>query len=487
MSQIHMDVAIVGNELCGIAAAAQLAHRGLRVVLIDDGHTDVHPLGGFSVPVAPSIWQLPSAGMNADLIAQLGLKHDISQAFSENAELAIISDPHLRCAFPPHSKERTTEFSRIFGEEHGRVTSDYLSQYVQPPRDSLFEESARLLDKGLFNQLKAKKRIQKADDSIDPSAQSPETAVLDSSPLRPMIEHWARFELPLLEYSPHGFMFETIAHRFKTGVTNESIDGLTPRCKLGQLFKRVIAGHGGEILPGAQVVSVETRGSKIARLQTDGENDFVADVVIDATPDSSFLEHFPDSRALTKTRNMEKAIANSGGAAIRRWILPKARLPRGLGPCTLIYSEQEKEINCPIVLSVFKNLQPSASEERKKGQRATNNDYVGVIAASRTPVNVDAPSFSSYIEAVVHEVMPFSLQYAKASDDIVGQRAWNALPSYTAQDGAHTLLRGRSPRTGFQNLYRAGRDIAPSMGLAGELSTARSICEGIATKLLPSK
>ena len=488
MSQIHIDVAVIGNELCGIAAAAQLAHRGLRVVLIDDGHTDVHPLGGVTLPLAPSVWSIPSTGMNADLIAELGLKHDVAQTLSDKTELGVISDPHFRCSFPQVSKEREVEFSRIFGKENGRMAAEYLSQYVQPNRQTLFEESALLMEKGLFTQFKAKKRIQNADDEADPLKESPETTGLSSSPLRPFLESWAAFELPIVGQQGHGFMFEAVAQRFKSGATNESTDGLTPRNKLRQLFMKVVAGHGGDIIQSAQIVDIETRGSKVLCLQTNGQNNYVAKAIIDATPDSSILDHFPESRALTKTRGLEKAILPQGVSAIRRWLIPRSRLPRGLGYCTLLHSEDPETMESPILLSVYRHLQWS-DPERRKGQdkQSPQDPLVGIVAAARSPKKEEGSTLSEYIVQTVGGIMPFSLSHAVAADEITGQRAWNLLPSFAPEDGAHVLLRGRSPRTGFQNLFRAGRDIAPAMGLEGELSASRSISESISSKLLTAR
>src|SRR5688500_6874993 len=113
MSLLHADVAVIGSELCGLAAAALLAHERRRVVVLDDAETaDARPLGDRLVPVGTTLWRPPTSGPAADLMEQLGLRQRARHELGEAVGLGIIDDPDVRLVLETDGEERLKELHR---------------------------------------------------------------------------------------------------------------------------------------------------------------------------------------------------------------------------------------------------------------------------------------------------------------------------------------------------------------------------------------
>ena len=168
MSTVHADIAVIGAELCGLAAGAALAHAGHRIVVIDDDDPgDIRDLGGIPAPIAPALWRMPSNGPSVTLLDKLGLRQDAKRALGEPEGLGVVDDPDVRMVFPLDEAPRAREFSRVFGNDalSGRLEAiDYAAGI------SLLSEALTLHDDGFFGRRRERKRLDELGNGANPAA-----------------------------------------------------------------------------------------------------------------------------------------------------------------------------------------------------------------------------------------------------------------------------------------------------------------------------
>ena len=120
------------------------------------------------------------------------------------------------------------------------------------------------------------------------------------------------------------------------------------------------------------------------------------------------------------------------------------------------------------------------------GRRVTDDsDLVAAVIAHWSRHEADEATADA-LERRLERLFPFARDHVVARDRSVGMDAWCALPTYQVSKSSEHPLGGRRPHTGFSNLFRAGRDLAPRLGLAGELAAARSVA-GVSLKATGKK
>ena len=147
---MSVDVAVVGGELCGLAAGALLALAGKKVVVVLDGDVVARPLGDRMCPLAPSLWKLPAAGPAAGLFDALALKADARRLLGEPVGLGVVDDPDLRCVLPAADEALLRELSRVFGAERGKQLQKALVAVDVGARSAAYAELAALHEDGWF-------------------------------------------------------------------------------------------------------------------------------------------------------------------------------------------------------------------------------------------------------------------------------------------------------------------------------------------------
>jgi phytoene dehydrogenase-like protein len=478
MSMMHADVAVIGSELCGLAAGALLAHSHLRVTVILDDERDSLPLGERLVPRVPTLWRTPSSGPAAKLIEELGLKQEIRRALGEPVGIGLIDDPEIRMLVDIEPTRRERELKRVFGDAGAGVASA-LAGLTLDNRDALLMEATHQHEDGFFAKRREKRRLEEMGAAVDPSSTDQAvTAALDT-PLNPALPYL----LPFVQ-SADAAPIESLGGYLSlcallAGTVVEAENGLGLRNTLMGLFHRVIQGHGGDVVEGAAVERVEGSGKKLTLVKTSGPNDYQVKVVIDGTEGRTLTDRLPDSRARAKTKALEDSVPPVSGAAIVRWLLPRDYVPRGLPPRALVLPE---EAGAPGggLLALFEEL-PNLEGRRVKG----DDDLVAAVIAHWSRHEADAATADA-LERRLEQLFPFARDHIVARDRSVGADAWRALPTYQVEASSEHPLGGRRPRTGYANLFRAGRDLVPRLGLAGELAAARSVA-GAALKAAGKK
>jgi hypothetical protein len=467
MSLVHFDVAVIGSELCALAAGAMLAHDHKKVVVIDDGETDESPLGEHLVPRAPTLWRLPTTGPAAELIEKLGLKQDARRVLGSPCGIAIVDDPDARLVIEPEKLRRQAEFERVFGSI-GRQSSVALDEIRPEARDGLLIEATFLHEDGFFARRRTAKRRSDGGPALDPQSTDDAVRTLLASPLGPALPSVVAFVQHGAQREPGGVEGFLAAWLLHGGTVAHPSEGTSLRGALARRFIHTIEGHGGDVLRGVRVRTIDGDARRVTVVRTDDRNDYAVRAVIDGTEARSLTDRLPAGKGQRDTIEFQASAKRTGGAAIVRWLVDRSAIPRGLSSRTIVLPDAHAQL-APMVVAAYEGLPALDGRLPKVPSR-----IVAIVAAVKT-TNDDATSETALrIEERLTSLMPFVEPHIVARDRLLGDSAWCALPSYLATGDANELG-GCRPMTGFKNLARAGRDLAPRLGLEGEIAAAPAV------------
>lgn len=470
MSLLHADVAVIGSELCGLAAAALLAHERRRVVVLDDGESaDARPLGDRMVPVGTTLWRPPTSGPAAELMEQLGLRQRARHELGEAVGLGLIDDPDVRLVLEIDAEERLQELRRAFGDD-GDAPSRLLADYPVDARDVLLQEASLLYEEGMIERYKAKKRVDKLGDVIDLDRDDPVAMRFGERGLGAVIPHLAAHVQWSSVASPRGLAAYLALGQLCLGTVGNARGGLGVRSALRGLFAEVVQGHTGDVLHATRAVSVHADGKRVMQVDTDGQNNYRVRAVIDASTTRTLSSRLPEGKRTSRSVELDGAVPLDGDAAIVRWLMPRSVLPRGITPRSLVLSE---DASLPTaVLSIYDRLPPAPDAKKR------NDDVVAVVLSARCEEG-RSHELAHALEARLEALMPYAKKRCEARDLITGDAARQAMPAYRSPDPSQHSLGGRRPHTGYGNLFRAGRDLVPALGVDGELAAARSVAAAV--------
>lgn len=469
MSVLHADVAVVGSELCGYAAAALLAHEKRRVVVLDDGESpDTRQLGDRLVPTGTTLWRPPSSGRAAAIMDELGLRQRARHELGDLVGLGLIDDPDVRMVLEVEPADRIRELERAFGDAS---VSKVLDGWQDDARDTLLDEAALLYEDGFFEKRRAKKRIERAGEDVDPHRPDAIATALGEAGLGAVVPHLVPY-VQNVDHADVGSVAGWLATGpLARGTLAATKDGQSVRDALRALFADVVQGHGGDVLRAHRATSVEVDGKKVARIETDGPNDYAVRAIIDASATRTLHTRLPDGKRTAKTAALADVVPVAGGAAVVRWLIPKERVPRGMCMRAALLSD-DPALPTSLV-SVVEDLPPAPDAKQKR-----RPDVVAVIASVRCDAE-RSHDVAYALEARLEELMPFAKERAEARDILTGDDARLPHLAFGAPDEAQHPFGGRRPQTGYANLFRAGRDLVPALGLDGELAAARGVATAV--------
>jgi phytoene dehydrogenase-like protein len=457
MSRRVFDVVVVGGELCGLAAAALLAHAGKRVALIDEDDRVARVLGDRLCPVAPSLWRMPQQGPVAAVFEGLGLKADARRLLGDTTGLGVVDDDDLRCVVPTGEEARVRELSRCFGATRGAALAAKLDAFDGGARAALVAELATLHEDGWwFEARRARRRVAALGDAGRLEGVDDGVRALwgDGDALAPVVGQLRHFVQCRADADVRGLAGFVAASQLCAGVPTAVPLGARPA--LHDLLRHFVLHHGGEAIAD-RVESFAVDGSRVTTLTTTAQRlEILPRVVIDATVTRDLATRLPPSRRQAKLLAQQGRVTDAGAALAVRWLLPARALPRGMPPTLLVLAEGGP----PVLVAVSPGALPADA-----GKTTHLDDRLVCVAATATTPDTDL------LSDVLRRVLPFADDAVRARD-VVDARGFHG--PYTAAEAPHHLG-GRRPRTPFKNLMRAGRDLAPHFGIDGEIVAARSV------------
>ncbi len=461
------DVIILGSQMGGALAAALLAKRNHRVLLIDhDGTGTGYEHGGYVLPYAPSIAPaLKTMPAVEEAFTELGLTTAIQRALRPHQpELQLILPRH-RVDLHTDPTRRRDELAREFGETaEGLLSALTATASQHEASDAFFKEQPALPPDGFFEAWGLKKKIgQHPGLEAHPrlSNNTPPGALLRG--LLPFLVYLDEPSSPLALTRPLSQALQA-PQRFPGG--NEGLREMLVR-RLTELGGDVLTRENAESFV---VEEISFDGARFAGVKLVRSDVIYRASCMVAAMDSGAL------RRLVTDRKRHRGLLEQLDAASTRsilfsvnWVVPADALPRGMGELLLVETE-DVELK-PLLIQVHPARTPGGKEDESLRV---------VCAGAFVPASVrdlgeeHMQALAQRIDAQLDTLMPFtkdkrvlrSAPYLDAS----GVRGSRLMPHplYTFEAEAFLGVTGLRQRTAAKNILLAGREVLPGLGLEGE-------------------
>ncbi len=462
------DVIILGSQIGGALAAALLAKRNHRVLLIDhDGTGTGYEHGGFMLPYAPSIApSLKAMPTVEEAFTELGLTTAIQRALRPHLpELQLILPRHRVDLHADVTRSRT-ELVREFGETaEGLLTALTATASQHEASDPFFKEQPPLPPEGFFETWGLKRKIGEfAGLETHPrlSNNTPPGALLRG--LLPFLIYLDEPTSPLALTRPLSQALQS-PQRFPGG-----------NAGLREMIVKRLSELGGDVLTRENSDSFVVEELSFDGARFSGVKLVRSDIIYRA----SCLVTATDSgalRRLVKDRKRHRGLLEQFDSSSTKsilfsvnWVVPVEALPRGMGELLLVETE-DVELK-PLLVQVHPARTPGGKED--EALRV-------VCAGAFVPASVrelgeeHMQALSQRIDAQLDALMPFTQARRVLRSapylDAGGVRGSRLMPHplYTFEAEAFLGVTGLKQRTPAKNIVLAGREVLPGLGLEGEL------------------
>jgi phytoene dehydrogenase-like protein len=476
------DVCVVGSQLGGVVAGALLARRGFRVLHVAHDDPGFHYVDhGYVLPFGPAVVPSPRHLPSAEaVLTELGLASDVGRALAP-------SEPDLQLLLPRHRVDLPREAAQLRGElrrewpkeleplEAGFATLSALFDFA----GFFLRAAPPLPPEGLMERLAVRKALKTA-------------ASMPGAPARRADEARA-FE----GLEDHELVRSLgVAHRFLTYLdgpasplsqvrllggalrgTNRLPGGLGT---LRELVRRRIAESRGELRGGpgepAMATALDVDGKKVDAVRlSDSPDAHVARAFVIATDASRFLGLLPaelrESRATAPLRQVKA----TRQLATVNLVVKQTALPPALGENVLAL--RDAAAGDGLDNAVFLQILPARRDPKKgeKGAGETVADERVVCASGFIPAGAGEKELSAAATAIreaVADAIPFFERHLVAESPVFvaadGGGASAAHPLYEAGDDDSLGVSGLPVRSAWKNVFFAGREVVPGLGVEGE-------------------
>lgn len=480
------DVCIVGSQLGGVVAGALLARRGFRVLHVahdDPGFQYVDH--GYVLPFGPAVVSAPRHLPSAEaVLAELGLTTDVTRALAP-------SDPDLQMLLPRHRVDLSRdpailriELRREWPRDAEALEAAFGTVSTLFDFAGFFLRAAPPLPPNGFGERRAVKKALKLAQSA-PGA--PSRPVDEARPFEGFEEH----ELVRTLFTAHRFLTYRDGPpsalslvRLLGGVfrgTNRLPGGLGT---LREMVRRRIAESRGELRGGpgepAIATGLEIDGGRVEAVRlADSPDAHVARAFIVATDAARLLELLPpDARRGRAAAQIEGARVGRQLVSVNL-VVKQTALPPALGENVLALREAAG--GDALDNAIFLQVLPARRDLRKGGTEKgaaveTLADERVVCASAFVPAGAERESVRAAAAAIreaVADAIPFFERHlvAESAPLLAGGGRMDlppVHPLYTAQDDGTLGVSGLPPHGPWKNLFFAGREVVPGLGIEGE-------------------
>jgi phytoene dehydrogenase-like protein len=466
------DVCVLGSRLGGVAAGALLARRGFRVLHVDtEGVGNGYDEAGWRFPWGPTLQPvlrgLPAA---ESVLSELGLGNDAGRLLEGSRPGLQVLLPRHRLDLPASPTERAHELAREWPSEAGRL-------------EAALVEARRLFD-----------------------VEQPFLAALPPLPPRGLRARWqlhrarrlvaggaARGAAPLEELGDHPLAVALRAAwpflafldgppppfglaRTLGAVLHGTLRQPGGEGALAALARRRIAETRGELIGGegdrAPARTLEIAGGKITALRVKGPDVRLTARAFVFSGDPTTLPGLLGGNglpagALALAQPARRLFAMS-------WVLPADALPAPLGETSIGLSAD----GAPVLLQTF--------PAHRTGGRTPepSSDERVLTAAMPAPLGGDAAAHAAALRRAVGEYLPF-LERAVLHESVASTRPGGAgwHPLLTHRPDRALGVGGVPTRSSIGNLFFAGAEVLPGLGLEGQFHAARQAADAVEAHL----
>ena len=489
----HFDVAILGMELPGIIAAALLAKRGRRVVILDHGDSaSSYTRHGVVLPRVPSLAALPSTSPHMQRIHdELSLTAAVQAlTHSPDPSFQAILNKHrcdLRGASQSLQYEVTAEFPELGDEAQAwanRVVAidqricAMLEAMPDTPPSSWMErwqtrEMAATCDELL-------ETVEASELFAHIPAQHPLRTLL-TAPLAFLGNLWAPVPSTL-----H-------AVRALAGFIRGCAGVLENTSQLHDLMMQHAVKHGVQLRRNAVIAQVHRKRRILTEVQLiDCQAVIRADFFLNNcfTPFSDLLP--ANARQLTSEEHHMRATRS---LLVQNIIVRKEVIPEAMARAVfMLDGRQSQRDDAPADPALFVQRNPIRKVASNRAHAQAIDPDTHEVLTVACPVRVrdvahagnSQAIFESQALARLGRLIPYLADHVVDVSHPLDTRGWDDLPARSDTPhswwSAHPLFETtakpilgvfcRPVQTYFQNMAHCGRDVVPAFGLEGEYITA---------------
>lgn len=475
------DVCIVGSQLGGVIAGALLARRGFRVLHVDhEGLGATYVEHGYVLPwgpaLIPSPRQLPAA---ETVFAELGLSTDVGRLLEP-------SEPDLQFLLPRHRVDVPRD-AGVLRQELGREWPGDAERIEAAVGElgKLFEVAGFFLKQAPplppdgFGERRAVKRAVKLASSA-PGA--PADPVGEARPFPGLDEHELVRSLAVaqrfLTYLD-GPVPPLSAVRLLGGALRGTHRLAGGQGALGEIIRKRIAESRGELRGGpgepVRAAAFELDGSRVTAVRLAESSDaYVARAYVAATDAAELRSLLPPEFVASRAGRFLEEVRPSRMLVSLNLVVRQGALPPALG--TNVFALRDAAGGDGIENAIFLQVLPARREGGKKGGGEAVKDERVVCASAFVPAGDVRPEAlrvaAARIREAVADAIPFFERHlvAESVPMLAGAgRRPPVHPLYAVGDLDPTLgVTGLPVRGPVKNLFFAGREVLPGLGLEGE-------------------
>ncbi len=462
------DVIILGSQIGGALAAALLARRNYRVLLIDhEGTGTGYEHEGFVLPYAPAISPaLKTMPAVEEAFTELGLTTTVQRAMRPHLPDIQLILPQHRVDLHTDLIRRRAELAREFGETaEGLLSALSATSTQHEASDAFFKEQPALPPDGFFEKWGLKKKVgQHPGLEVHPrlSNNTPPGALLRG--LLPFLSYLDSPSSPLALTRPLSQALQA-PHRYPAG--NEGLRDL--------LIKR-LAELGGDALTRENsdsfiVEEISFDGARFAGVKLLRSDVLYRASCMISAMDSGGLRRLVRDRKRHR-RLLEQLDSSSTKSLLFsvNWVVPAEALPRGMGELLLVETA-DAELN-PLLVQVH----PARTAGGKEDETLRVVCAGAFVPASARELGEEhMAALAQRIDAQLDALMPFTQEKRVLRSapylDAGGVRGSRLMPHplYGFEEAEAFLgVTGLKQRTQAKNILLAGREVLPGLGLEGE-------------------
>jgi phytoene dehydrogenase-like protein len=479
------DACVVGSQLGGVLAGALLARRGYRVLHLDhDGLGTGYEDGGYVLPYAPAVLPSPRILPAAEAaLTELGLANDILRHLEPCAPDIQILLPRHRVDIGHDAPRRLAELRREWPREADALEGafDALSRLFEAT--SPFMRSIPPLPPAGFGERRAVSKAIRFAASVpgappDAVEGADAFSAIEGHPLRSALGIAQRFltylDGPTSQFATTRLLGAVLrgSHRLTGGqqALREAI-----RRKISESRGETLGGERGEAI----AESLEIDGSKVAAIRLAGSpNAWVARAFIGATDAPALRRLLPGTEADGKAARLLDTVRPSRLLFTMNLVVKRAALPPALGDTVLALRDPEGSdaIDNAILIQVH----PSRRDRGKGAGEVVGDERVlcaaGFVSAdARNKGEGHLADLGRQVRETIADTVPFferhllreSIPMLAAPREGRGSRLLPH-PLYAVEVEQALGVTGLPARSPYKNLFFAGREVVPGLGIEGE-------------------
>jgi phytoene dehydrogenase-like protein len=494
VSAKHYDVVVLGGSLGALTAAALLARRSWRVLVLGQGYRKAtYAYDGHTLARRPFTFLSASSPAWGRVLVELAQSQTFRRRLSSLDPMLQVLAPDMRLDLPPDTQLFAREIDREFPAVR-RVVDDLYAELAKKnaDTDAAFERDAVWPPGGFWERRETARAMDLLPylDGADFLAELPRAHAF-----REVVTAPARFASDQIDALPL-FAVARLHGAWTRGVARLA-DG---EDELAEFLLERVRAHGGDTRLNDRARAIVHKGGKVRGVVVDGdEAPTGVTFVVSDLPTSRLLDLAPDVEQEPDERN--PSVDPAGARFVVSMVVRPEGLPAQLATESFLLPKTGRPVHLQksepaadgTVLLIAEALLDSSTPEVGKAREEVLTTVLELLPfVERHFIVVDSP----------HDGRPlWDFRKPNPSDPLVGDKAWNIraqlvdrarlratggslepepmVPRFQVTRPGLSGLAGEPIRTALGNVFVTGKSVLPALGQEGELLAAWGVARVI--------